>query len=407
MRIAIIGSGPAGLSLATFLAQASNTHPDISVDIFERGPVLGQKLRATGGGRMNVTNRNLDISHFRSFSPRLLSHFFKTHWITDRFSILKELGIKYIYEKDRAILASMNANLEVERYASLLSDCPSVTIHTHSEVSELRNHSSDEGTSSWLLAANDTEHSFDRVIVATGAMNRFGAPSSPSGIYGLLLDLGLTVTDVAPVLSPLRIPYWPLACFSGISFSGSLSTKAGSTVSDDILITHAGLSGPAVLDFSASHTSGDPLILSFLPLARKDDFISEFTRLRQGSHRLDAFLRNHLPKRLALWHIERSHLAPDMIIADISKDCFTPLLTSLFDYSISEATTFDYPMCWTTKGGIELKHVNMGTLEVKKLPGLYLAGEVLDIDGLCGGYNISFAFICGKIISEHLLSQLP
>jgi predicted flavoprotein YhiN len=112
-----------------------------------------------------------------------------------------------------------------------------------------------------------------------------------------------------------------------------------------------------------------------------------------------------MPKKVVDWHIKKAKLSEGINISDISKDTLKLLRKNLFRFPIQNANTLDYPACWTTKGGVDLSEVNISTLESKITPHLFFAGEILDVNGLCGGYNISFAAISAKIVSESILKK--
>ena len=133
MKIAIIGAGPAGLFSTLLLKDL-----DVEVTLFEQNKRLGEKLRITGGGRMNVTNEFFGVDQFTSQSVRPLKHLFKSPWIKNRFDILEELGIQYVWEKNRAILASGDAVEEVERLSQKISLQRNANVCCNSKVKEIK-----------------------------------------------------------------------------------------------------------------------------------------------------------------------------------------------------------------------------------------------------------------------------
>lgn len=136
-----------------------------------------------------------------------------------------------------------------------------------------------------------------------------------------------------------------------------------------------------------------------------EEFTQKFQERRQGSHSLRTFLHQWMPKKVVDWHIKTLKLSEGVNISDVSKDALKLLRKNLFYFPIQNANTLDYPACWTTKGGIPLDEVNVSTLESRITPNLFFAGEILDVNGLCGGFNISFATIAAKIVSEAILKE--
>lgn len=234
----------------------------------------------------------------------------------------------------------------------------------------------------------------------------FDPALSKKGIYRLATDLGHSITNLAPSLSPIRIPNNPFVDLSGISMVLTLSESETKTkLTNEVLFTHAGISGPAVLDFSASLPYSGDFEICFMPEITDEEFTKKFQEQRQGSHSLRTFLHQWIPKKVVDWHIKTAQLSEGVNISDVSKETLKLLRKNLFRFLIQNANTLDYPACWTTKGGIPLDEVNVSTLESRITPNLYFAGEILDVNGLCGGFNISFATIAAKIVSKAILKE--
>ena len=235
-------------------------------------------------------------------------------------------------------------------------------------------------------------------------MFRMFAKSDEQEIYSLSTNLQHTITDLQPSLSPIRIKNNPFKSLSGTAMSLQLISRENKIkLTQDAIFTHAGISGPVVLDFSAYLPKSGNFLINFLPQISEEDFFAGFSRLRQGQNRLRKYLREFLPKKVADWHLEIVNLDLLANIADISKDKVKMLRKNLFNCPVSGAETYDYAACWTTKGGVNLAEINVATMESKIHPNLFFAGEILDVNGLCGGYNISFAAISAKILSERIL----
>lgn len=401
MNIAIIGAGPAGLFSTLLLKDA-----DAQVTLFEQNNRLGEKLRITGGGRMNVTNEIFGVDQFTSESARPLKHLFKSPWVKNRFDLLEELGIEYVWEKNRAILKSGDAVAEVERLTKKIEQQKNATISCGSKVVNIE---SDEGGFTVEYEKNNSvlRTKFDRIIISGGGMFRMFSREGFKEIYALPEQLGHSMTQVRPSLSPMRIKENPFKPLSGTAMPLTLFVPGTKTrMTNDTLFTHFGLSGPLILDFTNYLPPGGDCAVCFMPEVSEEDFAESFQSRRSGKNLLRKFLQQFMPKKVADWHLEQLKLDKAINIADVSKNIFKDLKKNLYRYPISGAKTFPYSGCWTTRGGVRLDEVNVSSLESKKNPGLYFAGEVLDVNGLCGGYNISFAMISGKIISEAIRKSL-
>jgi len=291
--------------------------------------------------------------------------------------------------------------MEIERLYENIEDQKNLKINLNSKVFNI-----EEENNQYLIEFNKDgvieKEVFDIIIIAGGGMFRLDDPSSEEEIYQLPIQLGHTITNLSPSLSSLIIKNNPLGAFSGISINAELTDlKTKEKMSGDLLITHGGLSGPLPLDFS-SILEGNTAELNFSPNTQDEEFVRKFNSLRQGKNLLKTFLKNFLPSRLAEWHISEAGMSEGTIIADVNKDKLKILRKNLFHFELSGIKKLDYQFSWTTKGGVDLSEININTMESKLHKNIYFAGEILDVNGLCGGYNISFSAISAKITSEYI-----
>lgn len=393
MKIAIIGAGPAGIYTTLLLQELTG-----EVHLFEQNKDVGEKLKTTGGGRMNVTNKVFSPLEFSSEQHRSVERLFKNPHFENRYDILEKLGIEYQWEKNRAILKSQNAVAEVARLKARIEAQSNAFLHLNTKIESIVREES-----GFKITWNNGQGAdfFDRVVLTVGGMYRMGDLGPVEQIYSLPLKVEHTITDVSPSLCGLIFIDKPLRAFSGISFVGRLTDIATRrSITDDLLITHVGISGPAALDFSSF--AGEKVEMSFITEIEEKIFVERFNALRMGKHSIKKFLKEFLPQRLVVFHLERSEIDQEFI-ADLPKQKLQNLVQSIFHYPIPERRPNVYPGSWTTKGGVALDEVLTKNLESKKVPGLHFAGEVLDFNGLCGGYNISFAMISAQIVADDLL----
>ncbi len=421
-KIAIIGAGPAGIFTALLLREFSG-----EIHIFEKNADVGEKLKLTGGGRMNVMNKRFSKDDFFSqSSPRKKDHFFRNSGTsTEEISgFFDEIGLKYEWEKTRAILKSQDATAEVQRLKEKLIQQKNCTLHLNTEISEILNKNSEI----FSLTTKNPEIStldVDIVIVSTGGMFQVKEQCNKEKTYKIPEFLGHTIAKPSPSLSPFRLTKENhfLADASGVAlpvkiFSGKFLGKKNryeKEISDDLLVTHFGFSGPAVLDFSALWDGKEHIFINFLPKLEPEIFLSIFTTARKGTVSLHRFLHRYFSRKFIeniLSHPDFSDTLKELLkgreaihIADISKKDEQTLINLIFSYPIKNPEKFPYQGCWTTKGGVDLKDIDMATLESKIQKNLFFAGEILDIDGLCGGYHISFAMMCAHVISQKILKN--
>jgi len=395
MKIAIIGAGPAGIFAAMFLKDFKG-----EVHVFEQNEILGEKLRLTGGGRMNITNKKLSADDYFSSETRLKNNLLKTRWLAEREELFNELGIEYKWEENRAISKNENAGREVERLIRTLKKQKNTFIHEKIKILEIQ-----KSWKTYLIQFDKKREEFDYVIIATGGMLKLHDMGPRENIYNLAVALGHTITKTRPVLTPLVITNNPLKDFAGVAFKGALrNIGAKEETTGDILITHLGISGPAVLDFS-SVFEGNSCELEFISELNENQFRDEFWKLREGKNYLRTYLHKFMPKNLYEWHLKKCGISTEVMIADVSKEKFNALQNSLFHQVLSGVQRMDYSNAWTTEGGVDLKEITVATMESKITPHIYFAGEVVDVNGLCGGYNITFAAVTAKVASEAILKE--
>jgi|GEM_PF-2124468 len=432
MKIAIIGAGPAGIFLSLFLKNFGGGRSGLTAVLFEQNTKIGEKLKLTGGGRMNVTNRVFGVEQFFSSSKNLLKNLFKSPWFSNdgREKLLKDLGIEYKWEGDRAILKSEDAAAEVERLLLALKSQENISPRMRCKVFEIkkvgekfvvkyfknREIDNDNFAVNGFGREDIVEESFDKIVVCSGGMFRLGEVSDEKEIYKIVKGLGHKIVPVSPVLCPLKIEKNPLSGFSGVGLKVGLKkfdrgtsgrgrarrnseSGGGDEFIGNILITHNGISGPAALDFS-SVFDGGKFEINFLPDVKENEFVKKFKEARNGKVRARGFLKEFLPVRISDFHLEKVGIKKEANVADASALQEKSLVKNLFHFELSGVKFSGYESAWTTKGGVPLDEVNVSTLESRICPGLYFAGEVLDVNGLCGGYNISFALVSAKIAEE-------
>jgi len=398
-RIAIIGAGPAGISLACFLQNSP-----FEVFLFEQNVDVGEKLKLTGGGRMNVSHRFLSHEHYFSFSPGVLKRIFQSFFFPRRFELFDFLGIQTVWEKDRLLLKLQNAPQEVARMKSDLLQQKNVQLLIQEKVVSLEK----KGDLFFLKTFAGTRSrfwEFDFVVFASGGMFRMGESFYSAGdCYQLACSLGHSLTPVSSVLSPFFLRSNPFRSLSGISFPATLiCPRSSRKISGDLLFTHAGISGPVVLDFSL-FSSEDPFFIQFFSDFSEDAFLKIFQSRRTEKIFFRTFLRDYFPQRFVEWVFDQAKIPFEIRMNDFSSEQFKRIRMILFRYEISQYSLAPFAGSWTTKGGIVLSEIFPATLESRICSGAFFCGEILDVTGLCGGYNISFAIISARIVADKILS---
>ncbi len=411
MNLIIVGAGPAGLMAAVTAAVAG-----CKVTIYEQLPHPGAKLLASGGTKCNLTNIHSADEMFEFFgrqgrftlpalkalSPEMLRSFFADRGVPT----ICEDGFHFFPKSGRARDVLGVLLDECERY--------SVKIVTSTTVRELSVTNNDI-TGVVSPAGFETA---DAVIIATGGK---GYPKLGGRGLGYVLadQVGHHIVEPVPGMTGIRAKEeWPGRC-AGISFENSealidLPRHRKQSRKGELLFTHHGVSGPAVIDYAADISmllkkhETIPVKLRLFPDKDRGFWLREFKRWQEksGKRSVVRLLSGYLPRKMSEIFCDICGVADHITAAEFSALAREQLAGMLDGVTLSVNGTEGWDKAMVTRGGITLKEVDPKTLESKLVGGLYFAGEVLDIDGPCGGYNLQWAFssghLAGKAVKEFL-----
>jgi predicted Rossmann fold flavoprotein len=404
MEVGIIGGGAAGFFSAIAVKE---NFPDAEVTIFERSDKLLSKVKISGGGRCNVTNACSSIDELCEAYPRggkSLKKLFYVFSNKDTIKWFESRGIPLIVQDDNCVFPkSQNSQSIIDRFMKE-ADYLGVKIELNSGVRSLKS----AGGKLELNFENSERSSrvFDRVIVTTG-----GSPKR-SGL-DWLEKIGHKIEDPVPSLFSFNMPDESVTKLMGIVVENTAVSIQGSKLraSGPLLITHWGMSGPAVLKLSSfGARSLNEMSYNFNIRVnwvneQSSETVRSYLRNIMNEHS-NKILSNYRPYALPerLWHflLEKYDLPGEKKWGetgnkDINK--ITEILTNE-EYSVSGKSTFKEE--FVTCGGVSLKSVDLKTMQSKVCPNLYFAGEILDIDGITGGFNFQAAwttgFIAGKLL---------
>ncbi len=397
----ITGSGPAGLFCAI---QASSSGRKVLV--LEKNSEAGKKLLLSGSGQCNFTHTGSTaefLKHYgaaKNFVKSALSAFTNTQLV----EFFESHGIAAITREDGKIFpASMKAR---DILTLLLNLCKknSVEIKYSSPVESVSHNGSE-----FAIRAGGVNYISKNFVIATGGSSYPATGSSGDG-FRLAKKLGHIVTEITPALTPLYIKDYALADLSGISVKGSRITLLRDGLkkwsgSGDVLFTPKGLSGPGILDMSRHAGNGDQITISITSMTpQESENLFSDTLKAEGKKAVRNILnRFDIPERLGDALLIRAGVDPLKKCAGISKTERNRIfeLINSFPFTIKEKGNFRVAMA--TAGGVSRDEIDRRTMESKIIKGLFFAGEVIDVDGDTGGYNIQWAFSSGKAAGESLL----
>jgi len=408
-NIAIIGGGASGVFASLRCAEVAKSKKiDVDIQVFEASTKLLKKVRISGGGRCNVTNHMFDVNNFCLNYPRgrkeLLSPF-QNFQAANTVEWFEERGVNLKYEIDGRIFPVTDSSETIIDCFMQEANKYEIKLLKKMNVKSLKK--LDDGKISLFI--NDNESFIaDSVLIATGSM--------PHG-YQLARDLGHSTTEMAPSLFTFKIEDVILENLSGTSFShAALALKIVDVKPFEqkgpLLITHWGLSGPALLKLSAwaaremMHTNYKAkIIVNWLGIKHLDDAEKLLRTIKKKNTKTSvgkAYPRD-LTKRF--WHqlLIKCEISKEKNWSEISKKELKLIMKNLFSCELDVIGKSRFKEEFVECGGIDLKEISFKTMESKICPGLYFSGEVMDIDGITGGFNFQSAWTSGWIAGSNML----
>jgi len=397
--VIIIGGGPAGLFCAIHCAVGGQ-----KVLVLEKKASCGRKLLITGSGQCNLTHEG-EISEFLSHyggNGRFLRPALMNFTNADLVDFFTARGVLFETDKNGKIFPSTKKAGDI--LSVLLRECEEkgVEIRCGEPV-----FSAGKKDDIFIVETNSGQYQAESLVVSTGGASYPQTGSSGDG-YRIADGLGQPVTGIAPALTPVYIRDYRFGDLSGISFENARLSlfRENKKIADhtgDLLLTHKGLSGPGILDFSRSIVPCDQLKVSFITAMNPEEFRKDFTQKADsgGTKLVKTILLDYsLPERFVKRILELSESPPDLTCSHLPKKGRNLLVKNLTEYSFEVRRLGGFDEAMVTRGGVTLDGVNPKTMESKTVPGLYFIGEVLDVDGDTGGYNLQAAFSTGFLAGK-------
>ncbi len=398
-NVGVIGGGPAGILAAGAAAEKGHT-----VTLFEKNNQLGKKLFITGKGRCNITN-SAPIEEFFDNVVTNRNFLYSSLYTFDNNAIidlLNKYGLKTKVERGNRVFPESDKSSDVIKAFKKYLDQSGVDIRLNSDVSHIKY----DGESFTLFIRDGGEFKCDKLIVTTGGRS-YPATGSTGDGYSFAKSLGHTVTDLRPSLVPIELNDVWVNELMGLSLRNvSLTAYSGKkqihSEFGEMVFTHYGISGPIVLSMS-NYVNGIKsnlrLTLDLKPALDQEKLDSRIVRdfAQFSNKQLKNALNELLPQRLIPWVIEASGIYPDKVVHQITKEERDKLVNALKSFPLSFKGFRPIEEGIVTSGGINVKEINPSTMESKIIPGLFFAGEIIDVDALTGGYNLQIAYSTGYL----------
>ena len=399
----IIGGGAAGL----FAASLVPSHA--SVLLLEQTDKLGQKLLLAGSGQCNVTNAKPISAFLAQYGDtgKLLRPILFPFSNLAFMEHLESKGFPLMVREDGKVFPKSLKSRDFVDFLIKEAKEKGVTLRPNSPVTTL----SPLKEGGFFIGTEKHSYSGKNVLVATGGLS-FPKTGSNGSLLPCLTALGITLTPLKPALCPVWVTNYPYAALSGISFQdvkiavSHLSEKK-IKLQGPLLFTHNCLSGPTLINYSRNLEAGDSLHINYLPHTDTITLAKTLTQNAQGKKAsLLTFMEQEtrLPRRFLECLLTLHCFDSQKKAATLSGAQFTKLATLLTADGFSVKNTGDFSQAMVTKGGVALEEIDLHTLSSRRYPGLYFAGEVLDVDGATGGYNLQFAFSSGKKVISSVFS---
>lgn len=404
-KVIVAGGGPAGMMAA--IAAADNGH---DVTLVEKNEKLGKKLFITGKGRCNVTNYSEveDLLKNVMRNPKFLYSAFYTLDSESLFQFFESEGLKLKVERGNRVFPESDKSSDVIRTLEKALKKRNVSVKLHTKVIEIL--CEKDAVSKVCIEGKkgETEElSADNVVVATGGISYPSTGSTGDG-YLFAETTGHRLIERCPSLVPFALKEKAAAKMQGLSLRNAvLTVRKGQKVlfqeMGEMLFTHFGISGPLVLSASSviSGMSIEDITISIdLKPALSHQQLDERI-LRDFAACQNSYFKNSLgkllPAKMVPVVVELSQIPPEQLVNEITREQRTSLVNLLKEMTFHLENLRGYPEAIITRGGVCVKDINPGTMESKKVKGLYFAGEVLDLDARTGGYNLQIAWSTGYL----------
>ena len=397
-EIAVIGGGAAGFFAAVNCARSFPQH---HITIYEKSSKLLAKVRVSGGGRCNVTHSCFEIPELVKNYPRgekNLINAFARFGVSNTIDWFEECGVKLKTEEDGRMFPVTNNSQTI--IDCLMEETKKFRVDIVTQAEVIKFLKNEEGR--FELTFSDGEKVIaDKVLIAAG-----GYPKTES--FNWLRETGHEIIPPVPSLFTFNIPNDPIVELMGVSISAARLRIGGTKqlVYGPLLVTHWGMSGPAVLKLSslaarelAEKKYEFELIVSWITEYNPEQLqrILPSLKTELGAKQIYNHCPFEMPKRLWMFLLYKINVPQELRWAELSNEQIRNLVRCLThdEYKIKGKTTFKEE--FVTCGGVSLRDVDMKTMESKKCPGLFFAGEVLDIDAITGGFNFQAAWATGYI----------
>jgi predicted Rossmann fold flavoprotein len=389
--VIIIGAGASGMMCAISSGKRGR-----SVLVLDHASKIGEKIRISGGGSCNFTNINTNHTNYLSNNPHFCKSALSRFTPRDLITLLEKYGVKY-EERELGQLFCARSSEDIIRVLENEIRDAGVNIIVNCKILEVKK---EEKDGKFIVSTDNGIFESGSLVIATGGMSYPQIGASGTG-YSIAEKFGLKVTELKPALVPFIFSPVDKKIFSELS---GISIDAAIKCNDvkfrgKLLITHKGLSGPAILQVSSYWKEGDAIVIDLLP---EIDIFSIFLAKKQCKSKVDIhnLLSEYLPTRFAkIWFAQNFGSRP---VNQYNEKELQSIAHQIHNWKVIPRSTEDYRTAEVTLGGIDTDELSSKTMESKKVKGLYFTGEVIDVTGQLGGYNLHWAWASGFVAGQYV-----
>jgi len=402
--VIIVGAGAAGLMTAIQAAEG-----DLKVLLLEGQKKVGAKILMSGGTRCNVTNKAVSEKDFNSAKIIYVRNILRSFSNTDTIDFFKGLGVELVLEPTGKYFPVSNSGKSVlDALLRKIETRQNIALLTEHKVKALNR------DKNWfVLKGDDFQYQGKTVVLTTGGLSYPTTGSDGTG-YRLAQSFGHPLVETAPALTPFTTSDNDLKSLSGITLELELTLAVnGQKIfvgRDSFLFTHFGFSGPVVLDISRHWLKAKgkkQVFANFVPDYDESSWLNYLREAREKTPRktLRGFLIESMPQRLVDIILEKSNVDGALAMDQLDKSSRQRLIDKCVHYALDVTGVLGYSKAEVTAGGIDWAEINPKTLESKLIPGLFFAGEILDVDGRIGGFNFQWAWASGHAVARAIIKK--
>lgn len=395
MKVIVLGGGASGMMAALTAAE----DPSNQVTLLERQSRLGRKLLATGNGRCNLSNLNTSVSHYHGEYPDFAAYALSFFPVEETLAFFHKLGLYTTAEPSGKVYPfsdQANSVLDVLRFAL---QNRGVHVICGCEVTSV-----EKKAGGYRLASQEQTYFADKLILACGGSAGGKLGGTEAG-YRLLRSLGHSITPLSPSLVQVKTELGAIKGLKGVRADAGITLKrAGQTVATEegeVQFTDFGVSGPAIFSISREAAKGGEqvLLLDLLRPMSEEETVSFLKCRRQSAAQLplEDFLTGLLHNRLGRVLLSTMGYVMDRQSQTLTDDDLKKIAHIIKYYPIAVTGVMGLEQAQVTAGGVHTSEFDARSLESRKCPGLYVTGELFDIDGDCGGYNLQWAWSSGRL----------